>query len=901
MQSRYVCHERRPLILFDLNGVLVHHHFDGNTHVHALRPGLHNLLRLKEHYDLGIYSSATERTVQFAMNKIDKGVGLGGSSKGQKRMQYGGKQNRLLVQGFPEYLPMEGCRELLSPFGSIKHFVLYTNTGTGVSKGEGVVSFEHEADAHVALQHLHGLKVGHSTLQVKRLYDTLFDVVLHREHCILASDAGFTREGGKPWDTVKPLEKYFQSHTARVVLIDDSSHKSWPGEEDSMVILPTWEDDSILQGGSGEQSSCFVLEKLTDIFINNTQGSFQDMVESARKEFSLVPSDVPLEISESESAEVLPVFSDRGGESPKITRNYLSPLHYELERFAHEATPLDSEIRRIREIVEKIETAATSIWPKSETYLFGSYAQGLSLPGSDLDITILGVGPTMKSSALGFSQREKGQINELLKQLLHKLMEADLVHESADIIQARIPVLKFNTRFLEGGELIPVDISFGTRNGLDAVQFVRANLISLPALRPMALFLKAVLKENNLNEVSTGGLGSYALMNIIIAYLQMNGHEAIFPDDLNASNQKTAVVKSFWESIARNPSRHGTTITWNAENAYSMKDGVDPGTYNQMTICFAQEISKHNTQSLQSQASDLGIFLWDFLDFFGSKLDFYNMAISVLKGGVTTKSPLFQNKSPWTLTVEDPQDSKHDVCCRTSDIYIIRNHFEELSRELAEYCDIDSQKEIPSHDVEKSLTDGSLLQDIVNVHLALDRGKTGILAREQNSERKIQKIQEIYGSTSNAKKYWVSRDKSRPKKAANLGVNTATLKKKLKKALRQKFYAVARGRNPGVYESLADCLAQVNSFKGNRYQCFKTLADAQTYLLENGVKTSQVKESNGEPTTYPPKLRVANATISKKSSRKKPPANRKGSKASKAVHAQWTGENRKKGQHFDMD
>lgn len=905
MQSRYVPQEHRPLILFDLNGVLVHHHFDGKTHVHSLRPGLENLVRLKEHYDLGIYSSATERTVRFAMNRIEKGVGVVGPLKGEKGIRSSGNLNRLFVQGLPEYLPEEGCQELLSPFGTIRCFTLAKDNQTGVSKGEGVVVYEDHAGADSALQHLEGFKVGNSILHVRRLYDYFFDVVLHREHCILASDAGFTREGGKPWDTVKPLEKYFQSHQVGVVLIDDSSHKSWPGEEESMVILPTWEDESIVQGENMGNSSCVVLEKLTDIFTSEediNQVSFKNMVDAARKEFSaktILP--VEISVSESESAEILPVFSDRGGESPKSQRNLFSPLHYELEQFAHEATPSDFEICKIREIVEKIESAARSIWPQSKTYLFGSYAQGLSLPGSDLDITILGVGPNIMSSAFGFSQREKVQIKQLLLQLLHKLMEADLVQESADIIQARIPVLKFNTKFLgDGGELIPVDISFGTKNGLDAVQFVRANLINLPALRPMALFLKSVLKENNLSEVSTGGLGSYALMNIIIAYLQMNGYEAIFPGDLHSQNRKMDVVKSFWESITKYPSIE--RITWDAQDAYNLKEGVDSSTYNEVTICFAQEISSYNRRRIESHACDLGIFLWNFLDFFGSKLDFYNMAISVLKGGVTTKSPFFQNKSPWTLTVEDPQDSKHDVCCRTSDIYIIRNHFQVLSQQLAEYCDIDLQQEIPSHPVEKSLTEGSLLRDIVNLNLALDRGKQGILAREENSKRKVEKVQQIYGSTSNSTKYWVNKEKTRSTKTAKLGVKVTNLKKKAKKALqRTKFYAVARGRKPGVYDSYTDCLAQVNSFKGNKFQSFKSLSDAQTYLKQNGVKDYQVKEANGEKAALNLKPKAPSTTISKKSQRKSPGTIRKGSKASKAVHAQWAGANRKKGQHFDMD
>lgn len=871
--------------------------------MHALRPGLQNLVRLKQHYDLGIYSSATERTVKFAMNRIEKGIGIYDTPNGQNSLPFGEDPNKLFVRGFPAYLPQEACEELLSSFGRIQYFRLNKNHSTNLSKGEGMVIYEDKLAANVALSHLHGFKVGSSTLQVERVSCTLFDVVLHREHCVLASEIGINREGGKPWDTVKPLQKYFQNHSGRVVLIDDSSHKSWPGEEESMVILPTWEDESIVHGRSMQEKSCDVLKKLTDIFLSNRDNapiSFHEMVDAAKKEFSKKAVDI-LEMSESDSADVLPVFSDTGAESSKLTNKAFSPLHYELERFAEEATPSEAEIRKINFIVEKIESIAKSLWPQSKTYLFGSYAQGVSLPGSDLDITIVGVGPTVKSSASGFSPREKGQIKQLFLQLLDKLMETGLVHESVEIIQARIPVLKFNTHFSEGGELIPVDISFGTKNGLDAVQFIRANLIILPALRPMVLFLKAALREKNLNEVSTGGLGSYALMNIIIAYLQINGHEAIVPKELDTESNKIEKLKVFWEAVAKKGARNG--IDQNAKTFYSLRNDIDSSAYNQMTLLFAHEISKYNAKNIDSDAYDLGIFLWDFLDFFGSKLDIYNFAISVLKGGIVAKSPSFLNRNPWALSVVDPQDSKHDICCRTSDIHIIRDQFQCLSQQLAEYCDIDPPPETTLQRTDKRVSEASLLQGIIDVSMALDRDLNGIAARRLNIQKKNQKIEEIYGSSNNSTKYPVGLHRKASKIAVNLGIqNTNLKKKKSKSSKRVLFYAVAKGREPGIYQSYADCLAQVHSFKGNKFRGFKALSDAQSYLSENGLSDLNIiKPTNGNKSANPDKREAAGGPKQAKNPKKNLGVRRKGSKASKAVHSEWNGSNRKKGQHFDMD
>ncbi len=43
--------------------------------------------------------------------------------------------------------------------------------------------------------------------------------------------------GGNPWDTVKPLQRYF-ADLSRVLLVDDSPHKSLPNEAANMLVMP---------------------------------------------------------------------------------------------------------------------------------------------------------------------------------------------------------------------------------------------------------------------------------------------------------------------------------------------------------------------------------------------------------------------------------------------------------------------------------------------------------------------------------------------------------------------------------------------------------------------------------------------------------------------------------------
>ena len=55
------------------------------------------------------------------------------------------------------------------------------------------------------------------------------------------------------------------------------------------------------------------------------------------------------------------------------------------------------------------------------------------------------------------------------------------------------------------------------------------------------------------------------------------------------------------------------------------------------------------------------------------------------------------------------------------------------------------------------------------------------------------------------------------------------------------FYAVARGRKPGIYTDWSDCFSQVNGFKGNDYKGFDTRAEAEAFIKENGTEPKHEK------------------------------------------------------------
>ena len=52
----------------------------------------------------------------------------------------------------------------------------------------------------------------------------------------------------------------------------------------------------------------------------------------------------------------------------------------------------------------------------------------------------------------------------------------------------------------------------------------------------------------------------------------------------------------------------------------------------------------------------------------------------------------------------------------------------------------------------------------------------------------------------------------------------------------KKYYAVAKGKTPGIYLTWNDCKAQVDGFSGAVYKSFLTLQEAELFIEKvNGV------------------------------------------------------------------
>jgi DNA polymerase sigma len=67
-----------------------------------------------------------------------------------------------------------------------------------------------------------------------------------------------------------------------------------------------------------------------------------------------------------------------------------------------------------------------------------------------------------------------------------------------------------------------ISVADTSSNGMRAAAYIREQLDLWPPLKPLVTILKLFLLQRNMNEVYTGGLGSFALILSVVAFLKMH-------------------------------------------------------------------------------------------------------------------------------------------------------------------------------------------------------------------------------------------------------------------------------------------------------------------------------------------------------------------------------------------
>ncbi|BDA45508.1 probable terminal nucleotidyltransferase 4B at N-terminal half [Coccomyxa sp. Obi] len=198
---------------------------------------------------------------------------------------------------------------------------------------------------------------------------------------------------------------------------------------------------------------------------------------------------------------------------PKVNPESTARLHKEILEFIANVTPTWEE-SNLRDAALGRVQGACGMMQLYRVFPFGSKASGLELWNSDIDVVILGVMEPSRDN-LGYTEEEKYPVNNLLSKVVSLLRASNSVRKAFHIRSARVPIIKCTT--VEG---VDIDVSVNGDRGIRAAQFLIDEQARRPALRPLTLLIKAMLKVLGLGDVSQGGLGSFSVANMVIAHLQ---------------------------------------------------------------------------------------------------------------------------------------------------------------------------------------------------------------------------------------------------------------------------------------------------------------------------------------------------------------------------------------------
>lgn len=260
-----------------------------------------------------------------------------------------------------------------------------------------------------------------------------------------------------------------------------------------------------------------------------------------------------------------------------------SLVHDEIEFFCKQvATENMSRKPYINWAVKRVTRSLQVLWPRSRTNIFGSVANGLSLPTSDVDLVVSlppvrnlepikeagilegrnGIKETCLQHAARYLVNQDWVKNDSLKAventaipIIMLVVEVpnDLIASSASNVQSpkeeapqmigepdnnvhscgvgleesatpKCPQIIYDAT--KDSVSIRIDISFKSpsHTGFQTTQLVKDLTEQFPAATPLALVLKQFLADRSLDQSYSGGLSSYCLVLLIVRFLQHEYH-----------------------------------------------------------------------------------------------------------------------------------------------------------------------------------------------------------------------------------------------------------------------------------------------------------------------------------------------------------------------------------------
>jgi DNA polymerase sigma len=215
---------------------------------------------------------------------------------------------------------------------------------------------------------------------------------------------------------------------------------------------------------------------------------------------------------------------------------------------------INKKIPLISNMINEIKATLNTLTQDYDIQIYGSYANNLCMPWSDLDLVLVNKNANLNdnnyqdnnnnnennnenilleqnndlqsdsaSIANTDSTREtfnSKMENDYLIQLYYKLKNKTWIKQLILTENLSIKILRIIAK--EAYSDMNIDISFDSEkhNGLKCVNLVKSYLKEYTVLKPITIALKAILQSANLHNPNKGGLSSYGLILMVVSYIQ---------------------------------------------------------------------------------------------------------------------------------------------------------------------------------------------------------------------------------------------------------------------------------------------------------------------------------------------------------------------------------------------
>ena len=186
-------------------------------------------------------------------------------------------------------------------------------------------------------------------------------------------------------------------------------------------------------------------------------------------------------------------------EDTKNTTNHEKRYNKEILDYVNYVAPKEELIINMEKTINILKELLEKKYPEWEIYTFGSYKQNISTIYSDLDITIITI-----NTDLNLDKKIS---------ILSEILRDDFIIKEI-IINATVPIIKAYSKQTK----IELDISVDNSNGIKNSMIIM-NAIKNKKLRNIMIILKILLKINNLEKTTLGGMNSFLLFHLVYYFV----------------------------------------------------------------------------------------------------------------------------------------------------------------------------------------------------------------------------------------------------------------------------------------------------------------------------------------------------------------------------------------------